>query len=98
MRWIEVRADLRANSFAQFQQRFRVVYDKAGMHLESHFANSMFAYEAQGLVPIGNDHLLPLVIEYVQVIWRPGARDPVRLFIAAGAARAAAERSDNLDP
>src|SRR5262245_31394042 len=97
MRGIEIGADDRPRSFPQFQQRVWVVDDKAGMHLQRNFLNALAFRELRRLPPIRRYHPSPLIFEDLQVIRRPGAGHPIRLFIAWRAAGATAEINHDLD-
>ena len=67
------------------------------MHLQGDFLNAVRRSKSRRLAPVGNQHLVPLVIQNLRVILRPRARHPVGGFILRAAAGAAAETHDTLD-
>ena len=72
-----------------FSIGLRAVDDEPGMHLDGDFHAVIFG-ELAVLGPVGRHFLLPLPVEQVQIIRRPRARHPVRVFrvvAVAGAAR-----------
>lgn len=86
---IEVCAELGADGLAYFEHTLGVVDAEAGMKLEGYLVNAVLLGEGDGLCPIGNENLVPLPLEYLGEVIRPGADDPVgifRIFRVAGAA------------
>ena len=77
VRGVEVRADHVAHRLAQAKQRCGIVYAEAGVHLKGDLGDAMLLGKGGGLLPIGNQNLVPLVVEDLSKIVRPGAGDPV---------------------
>src|SRR5205823_12066823 len=91
---VTVGADLLTHSFAEPEQRHRVVHHETGMHLQSQFVHSMIAGELSGLLPIRNHSFLPLPIENLRVLGRPAIGRPIGHGVGGISSRTSRE-SDN---
>ena len=94
MAGIEIRTDLRAAGLPQAQQRLRIVHAKARMHLNGNFIHMVLSCEGAKLLPVGNQHLFPLIAICRHRVKGPYSRCPVGvfcIFFAAGAAGKAAD-------
>ena len=88
VRRIEVCADHRPYRIAQTKQRFGIINAEAGVHFERNLLHAVLFCEFHGVFPIGNQHLVPLIVQNIEVFRRPRAGYPVGLFgigISAGA-------------
>ena len=94
MAGIQVCADLRTAGLSQPQQRLGVVHAEAGVQLQSdlHIVRSC---ESGLFLPVGDQNIVPLVLQGSGEILGPGAGDPVGGLVAGGAAGAAGERVDH---
>ena len=73
---IEVATYIRSGDGAQPEHRLRVVDNESRMH----FDGDLYAVVGGELCvfdPIGRYHFIPLPVEHLEVIWRPGAGHPV---------------------
>ena len=61
------------------QHRFRTVDDKARVHFDRDLYAVIFG-ELAVLDPEGSDFLFPLPVEQVQILRRPRAGNPIRIF------------------
>ena len=94
---VEVRADDRAHRRAQLKKRLRVVNAEARVHLEGDFLDSVLRREGRGLLPVGNQNLVPLPVENLRVVVRPRACDPVGVLRIGAVAGAAGEADYRVD-
>lgn len=77
---IEVGADFATHRFPKPEQGRGVVDDKAGVHFKAELANPVVASKRRLLLPIGDDHVLPLPVEDGQIVGGPRTGHPVRLL------------------
>ena len=91
---IEVRADVFAGRFADAQHRLGVVNAEAGMKLERDLY-AVLLRELLFLLPVRNKLLVPLVIEDVEELRRPGGGDPVGVRSGRAVAGTAGEGIDD---
>ena len=82
---------------AKLKQRFGIVNAEAGVHFERDFLHSVLCRKFNRLFPIGDKHLIPLVIENIEIFRRPCAGYPVGLLSGRIAAGATGEGYDTLD-
>ena len=61
------------------------------MHFEGNLLNAVGAHELDFLLPVRNQNLVPLILENLGIIVRPGAGDPVGGLVVLAAAGAAGE-------
>ena len=86
---VEVRAELGTDCLAYLEHALGVVDAEARMKLEGYLVDAVLLGESDGLSPIGNEYFIPLPLEYLGEVVRPGADDPVgilRVLLVAGAA------------
>ena len=90
VRGIEVGADHGTHGLTQAEQGGGVVDAEAGVHLKGDVGDVVGQGEGAGLLPVGNDLLVPLPVQDGQEVLGPGAGDPVGVLgtlVVAGAAR-----------
>ena len=68
------------------------------MHLQCDLANTVRSRELGGFLPVWDGNLVPLIVENLQEIWRPGTSYPIRSLIAGSTSRATAKGGDRVDP
>ena len=69
----------------QLQQGFRVVDAEARVHFQRHLVNALGLHKRRFLLPVGDQHLLPLVFQHRLIVLRPGTGDPVGLQVLGAA-------------
>ena len=94
---VEVRADDFAHGFAQPKQRRRIIHAEPRVHFQRDLLNAVRRGEGGRLFPVGDQHVVPLILQCGAEIRRPGAGDPVWGFVQRAAAGAAAEPHDAAD-
>ena len=90
MAGVKIRAHRRPHRRAQPQHRLRIVDAEAGMQFNGHPDPSLFG-AAGRLLPVGQQHLIPLIVQNPGVVVRPGAGHPVGGAVRPAASRAAGE-------
>ena len=78
---VQITAKSRPCRLPHAQQGLDVKNQHAGVHFASHL-HAVLSGEVGGITPIGNSHLVPLVIQYAQEMLRPRASNPVGTLIA----------------
>lgn len=84
---VKVRAEFGTDCLAYLEHALGVVDAEARMKLEGYLVNAVLLGESDGLSPIGNENFVPLPLEYLGEVVRPGADDPVgilRVLLVAG--------------
>jgi type 1 glutamine amidotransferase len=76
MTGIEVATQVRSGDRAQSEQGLRIVDHESGVHFDGDL-HAVIGSEAGVLDPVRRDHFVPLPIQHLQEVWRPGARHPV---------------------
>ena len=87
---IEVGADDGSNCLPQAEQGSGIVDAEAGVHLKGDVGDVVSQGKGTGLLPVGNDLLVPLPVQDGEEVLGPGASDPVGVLgtlVVAGAAR-----------
>src|SRR5215472_18518903 len=74
-------ADFLADSFAQLNERSRIVDNEIRMHLQSEALDAVVAGVFCRFFPIGNDFFFPLPVLHLGVLRGPTVGDPVRLRV-----------------
>src|SRR3569833_373579 len=77
VRRVEVHTDILAGGLAQLEGRLGVVDHEAGVRLDGEL-HLMSPQEAVLALPVRNKHLLPLPVDALAVLIRPGAGNTVR--------------------
>ena len=67
------------------------------MHLQRDLLYAIVRSELDGLLPVGDEHVVPLIHQRIGEVRRPGAGDPVGRLVLRRAAGAAGEGDDRLD-
>ena len=97
MAGIEVGADFGAYSLPQPQQRLGIVNAEAGMQLQCNLMYTMCLGKGNLLLPVRNQHLIPLVFQRLAEILRPGAGHPVGGLVLGTAAGTAGKGIHHAD-
>ena len=71
---------------------------EARMHFQSDLSNAVLSGEGRRFPPIGNEDLVPLVVQNLLKILRPGTGDPVGIVGVRIAAGAAGKGVDSAEP
>ena len=79
---VQVHAHHGAHGFPQAQQRLRVVHQLHGVVLQGDALNAAVRRHVHQFFPLGNRHLVPLVVQDVLGLRRPGGGDPHRRPVA----------------
>ncbi len=86
MAGVEIRAQRWSAGFAHAEQGFHVVDQHAGVHFDANLHFVRFGERGRP-APVGDSHLVPLVIQDCKEVRRPGAGHPVGLGITGGSRR-----------
>ena len=97
MAGVEIGADLRADGGAQALERLAVVAHEAGVQLQGNLRHAVLPGEGDEALPVGDQHLIPLVVQNSQIVVRPGAGHPVGIFGFRAVPGAAGEAGDGVD-
>jgi hypothetical protein len=96
MAGIEVASHAGSGDGAQPEHGFRAVDDESWMHFDGDL-HAMVGGEFSMLDPVGRHHFVPLPVENLEVVGRPGASDPVRSSRVRRVAGTAGEIHDHRD-
>ena len=94
MAGIQVGADLGTNRFTEFFQGVGVVDTEALVHLQSNLIDTVRFGKGHKVLPIGNQHFVPLPVQNFQILRGPCAHHPVGVLALGAVAGTAGETVD----
>ena len=97
VRGVNGRADGIAHRLTQAEQRCGVVNAEAGVHLKGDLGHAMLLGKCGGLFPIGDQNLVPLIVEDLAEIIGPGAGHPVGRLVGGRSTGTAREGHDGVN-
>ena len=98
VRGVKVCTDDVTNRCTQLKQRFGVVHAEAGVHFECNVIYTVRLCKCACFLPIRNQNLIPLPIQDLEEVIRPGAGDPVGVLGTGCITGAAREGNDRVNP
>ena len=94
---VEVGTDRVTDSGTKAEQGLGVVNAEAGVHFKGDLGNAVLLGESGGLLPIGDEDLVPLICKDLAKVTGPRAGDPVGGLILGRAAGTAREGHDGIN-
>ena len=94
---VKVHAQCRTDLFADAQHGLCVIHTEPRVQLKADLVHTVVGGEFHEFRPIGEQHIVPLIVQNIAEFIRPRAGDPVRVFRCRAVARTAGEGVDLMD-